>query len=79
MIFCITFYLVLLVRVDDERELLACSVLSDLLAEELLVVELLAGAELTLVFLLLEEAALVERTGAVVFTDDLLVVVLRVF
>lgn len=52
--------------------------LPDLLAEELLVEVLLVGAELTLVFLLLEEAALVERTGAVVFTADLLVV-LRVF
>ena len=73
------FYLVLPVRVDDERVVLAFSVLSDLLLVEVLAVVVLAGAELTLELLLeLLVDTLLARVGAVLLTADLLVV-LRVF
>ena len=75
-------YLLLPVRVDDERELLAFSLFVDLLADELLVVALRAGAELTfellLLVLLLEEAALwADRAGVVLLAADLAGAVLR--
>ena len=73
------FYLFLPVLVDDERVVLAFSVLSDLLLVEVLAVVVLAGAELTLELLLeLLVDTLLARVGAVLLTADLLVV-LRVF
>lgn len=77
-----SYYLLLPVRVDDERELLAFSLFVDLLADELLVVALRAGAELTfellLLVLLLEEAALwADRAGVVLLAADLAAAVLR--